>query len=229
MSNGYDSEEDGGFHFDPSDQEIIDYLMWKERGEPCGNFIVEKDVYAKEPWLLDHTNDPFFNENEWYYFGIRTQISERKISCGKNVKRKIMGDHNDGIDRGYWRLNGNTNIIDEKTGMIIGVNQSLTFHKGNNDNNTKKQKRGDGSSANVTGSESRWIMNEFVLPSKADTFQKLVVCKIKKKNNPTKKDDDHHHEAAFSLKKKNGRNGRTKRCYGKLPNKGLCWNRFSST
>ncbi|AAG28296.1 putative transcription factor NAM family [Arabidopsis thaliana] len=62
-----------------------------------------KDVYAKEPWLLDHSNDPFFKEDEWYYFSARTQISEKKIGHGNYSKRKITRDDNDGIDRGKWR------------------------------------------------------------------------------------------------------------------------------
>ncbi|KAG7559885.1 NAC domain [Arabidopsis thaliana x Arabidopsis arenosa] len=46
-------EEDEGIHFDPTNQEVIkDYLKRKLRGEDCGDFIVMKDVYAREPWLL---------------------------------------------------------------------------------------------------------------------------------------------------------------------------------
>lgn len=56
------------------------------RCEDSRNFIVMKDVYAKEPWLLDHSNNSFFKEDEWYYFSTRTQISEKKIGRGKYSK-----------------------------------------------------------------------------------------------------------------------------------------------
>ncbi|CAH8267655.1 unnamed protein product [Arabidopsis lyrata] len=46
-------EEDEEIHFDPTNQEVInDYLKRKLRGEDCGDFIVMKDVYAMESWLL---------------------------------------------------------------------------------------------------------------------------------------------------------------------------------
>ncbi|VVB04638.1 unnamed protein product [Arabis nemorensis] len=63
----------------------------KIKSEDCGDFIVHKNVYNKEPWLLDHTVDPFFQKNEWYYFVTRTQVSEKKIGCGKKAKWKIFG------------------------------------------------------------------------------------------------------------------------------------------
>ncbi|CAH8280211.1 unnamed protein product [Arabidopsis lyrata] len=153
-----------------------------------------KDVYAKDPWLLDHPNNSLFKEDEWYYFSTRTQISEKKIGRGKYPKRKITGDNDDGIDRGNWRINRKENIIDEDTGAIIGIKKNLTY-KGTNTN--KKQKRGDGASS--PGSESGWIMDEFVilLPEPDDDkFQELVLCKIHKKKKKDKK--DHQHESPSS-------------------------------
>ncbi|CAH8263807.1 unnamed protein product [Arabidopsis lyrata] len=190
-------KEDEGIQFDPTYQEVIEeYLKRKLRGEDCGDFILMKDVYAKEPWLLDHPNNSFFKEDEWYYFSTRTQISEKKIGRGKYPKRKITGDNNDGIDRGNWRINGKENIIDEDTGAIIGIKKNLTY-KGTKTN--KKQKRGDGASA--PGSESGWIMDEFVivLPKPdEDKFQELVLCKIHKKKKSKKDKKDHQHEASSS-------------------------------
>ncbi|VVB16608.1 unnamed protein product [Arabis nemorensis] len=141
MSN-YCEEDDEGFHFDPDDNELIkDYLIPKLSGKPCEDFIVMKNVYAKEPWLLDHNMDPFFQKNEWYYFVTRTQVSEKNIGCGKKVKRKITGDNNDGIDRGNWKADSSEDIIDKNTGKTIGTKQTLSFKKINSNNN-KKQKRG---------------------------------------------------------------------------------------
>nr|VDD20780.1 unnamed protein product [Brassica oleracea] len=48
--------------------------------------------------------------------------------------------------------------------------------------NNKRQKRGDGSSAAVPGSNSSWIMYEYWLPDE-NTFQELVLCKIRKITN----------------------------------------------
>ncbi|KAL1208512.1 NAC domain-containing protein 22 [Cardamine amara subsp. amara] len=194
MSNYY--EEDVGIHFDPTDEELIkSYLTLKLRGEACGDIIATKDVYAKEPWLLvDHTNDPFFMEDVWYYFTPKKQVSEKKIGCGKNSKRRISGD-NDGIDRGGWKQNYKENIIDEETGNIIGTKENLTYTT----RNKKKLKRGDGTSAlvPVPGSEYSWIMNEYMLPDDGQ-FQTLVLCKIHKTKNLKNKDKNPHESSASS-------------------------------
>ncbi|XP_010477289.1 PREDICTED: NAC domain-containing protein 35-like [Camelina sativa] len=195
-------EEDEGLHFDPTEPEVINsYLIPMLRDEPMEDFIVVKDVYAKEPWLLDHINHPFLKEDEWYYVTPKTQISKEKIGCGKYSKRKIIGD---GIDRGNWNANGKKDIIDEETGKVIGVKQNFTYHSASKNKN-KKQKRGDvGSvSVDVPRNES-WIMDEFRLPTSKDndTFQgrELVVpCKIhKKRNAKKKKEKDSYEEASTS-------------------------------
>ncbi|XP_006281770.2 NAC domain-containing protein 6 [Capsella rubella] len=148
------------------------------RGEYRGrDFIGMEDVYAKEPWLLNQTNHPILQEDEWYYFTTKTQISKEKVGCGKYSKRKIIGD--DGTDLGNWSANGTKDIIDEETGDIIGIRQNLTYHS---PRKSKKHKRGDGGAAPIDVSCS-WIMDEFRLPTDKDneTFQELVLCKIHKK------------------------------------------------
>ncbi|XP_024012566.1 NAC domain-containing protein 35 [Eutrema salsugineum] len=164
-------KEDGGIFFDPSDKEIIDYyLARKLRGETSKNdFILDKDVYAKEPWLLDHTDYSFFMEDEWYYFTTRTQISEKKLGRGKNSKRRITGGDNDGC--GSWKPNTTDDIIDKETTKIIGTKKTLTFTK---------------------SSDSSWIMTEYMLPEEDDKFQELVLCKIHKIDKSKKKKDDLH-------------------------------------
>ncbi|XP_010485226.1 PREDICTED: NAC domain-containing protein 35-like [Camelina sativa] len=188
-------EEDEGLHFDPTGPEVINsYLIPMLRGEPMEDFIVVKDVYAKEPWLLDHTNHPFLKEDEWYYVSRNTQISKEKVGCGKYSKRKIIGD---GIDRGNWNANGKEDIIDEETGKVIGIKQNFTYHSAIKNKN-KKQKRGDGGSVSIdVPSNESWIMDEFRLPT--DTFQDTVLCKIHKKKWSEKKkekekENDHHVE-----------------------------------
>ncbi|CAH2069466.1 unnamed protein product [Thlaspi arvense] len=177
-------------YFDPYDDELINsYLIPKLKGTLEETFILDMDVYAKEPWLLHHTEDPFFKKDEWYYFVTRTQVSAKNNGCGKKAKRKI----NDDNDRGCWKANAKENIIDYKTRKVIGVKQTLTFTKSNE--NKKRQKRGDGtcSCAIVPRSNNSWIMTEYMLPG-GDQFQELVLCKIHEINKSKKKDD--HHEAS---------------------------------
>ncbi|KAF8051687.1 hypothetical protein N665_1683s0005 [Sinapis alba] len=194
--NMFNNDEDGGIYFDPEDEELIKkhlipkletYLKPKSKDEDCEkDFIEMKDVYAMEPWLLDHTNNPLFKKNEWFYFVTRTQVSVKNTGRGKNSKRRITGDN----DGGSWKPNAKKYIEDEETKRIIGKMQTLKFTKGNN--NKKKQKREDGTSVVVPGSNSRWIMYEYSLADET-TFQELVLCKIRKLSNS--KDEDDHHES----------------------------------
>ncbi|KAF8102470.1 hypothetical protein N665_0198s0170 [Sinapis alba] len=154
-----------------------------------------KDVYSKEPWLLDHPMGTFFMENEWYYFVTRTQVAKKNIGCGKKAKRKITREE----DCGVWKANAKEDIMDKETKKVIGEKQTLAFVKSSVSN--KKQKRGDGSSCDVVvpGSESRWIMTEYKLPEIQGKFQELVICKIHViKNSSKKKKDDDCHEASTS-------------------------------
>ncbi|XP_006400979.2 NAC domain-containing protein 105 [Eutrema salsugineum] len=186
-------KEDGGIFFDPSDKELIEhYLDHKLKGiKGANDIIVDKDVYAKAPWLLDHNNHPLFMTDVWYYFTTRTQISEKKIGRGKNSKRRITGGDNDGC--GSWKPNTTEDIIDKETRKIIGTKKTLTFTKSKK--TKKQQKTGEGTScAIVPGSDSSWIMTEYMLPEEANKFQELVLCKIHKvpKINRSKKKDDRH-------------------------------------
>ncbi|ESQ42396.1 hypothetical protein EUTSA_v10015954mg, partial [Eutrema salsugineum] len=131
-------KEDGGIFFNPSDKELIEhYLDHKLKGiKGANDIIVDKDVYAKAPWLLDHNNHPLFMTDVWYYFTTRTQISEKKIGRGKNSKRRITGGDNDGC--GSWKPNTTEDIIDKETRKIIGTKKTLTFTKSKK---TKKQQK----------------------------------------------------------------------------------------
>ncbi|CAH8366182.1 unnamed protein product [Eruca vesicaria subsp. sativa] len=147
--------------------------------EDYDDFIEMKNVYEKEPWLLDHINNPLFRKNEWFYFVTRTQVSVKNIGRGRNSKRRIT-------DTGSWKANAKQDIKDEKTKKIIGKKQTLKFTK--SDNDKKKQKTGDNTSVVVVpGSNSSWIMYEYSLPDE-HTFQELVLCKIRKIRKS--KDDD---------------------------------------
>ncbi|XP_013608285.1 PREDICTED: NAC domain-containing protein 78-like [Brassica oleracea var. oleracea] len=185
------NDEDGGIQFQPYDDELINqYLIPKLKGKPCRE-ITMKDVYSKEPWLLDHPMGSFFKKNEWYYFVTRTQLSKKKIGCGKKVKRKITRDD----DSGSWRANAKEDITDKETKKTIGVKQSLNFVRSNVNN--KKQKREDGTSCDVSRDNESWIMTEYMLPEEKDKFHELVICKIHVIKN-SKKENDDHHEACTS-------------------------------
>ncbi|KAJ0228942.1 NAC domain-containing protein [Hirschfeldia incana] len=181
----FNNDEDGGVYFDPEDQELIKeyllpklkaYLQPESKEKDCEDFIAMKNVYDKEPWLLDHTNNPLFKKNEWFYFVTRTQVSVKNTGRGKNSKKRIIGDN----DGGSWKPNAKKYIEDEETKEIIGKKQTLKFTQSNK--NKKKQKRGDGTSIVVPGSNSSWIMHEYSLPDE-NMFQELVLCKIRKISN----------------------------------------------
>ncbi|KAL0735134.1 hypothetical protein Bca4012_011344 [Brassica carinata] len=189
------NDEDGGIQFQPYDDQLINfYLIPKLQGKPCRE-ITTKDVYSKEPWLLDHPMGSFFKKNEWYYFVTRTQLSKKKIGCGKKAKRMITRDD----DSGSWKANAKDEIRDKETNMVIGEKKTLAFVT-SNVNNKKKQKMGDGTSCDVVvpGSESSWIMTEYMLPEIDDKFRELVICKIHVIENSDKEKKDDRHEASTS-------------------------------
>ncbi|KAG2320621.1 hypothetical protein Bca52824_013834 [Brassica carinata] len=125
----------------------------------------------------------FFKKNEWYYFVTKTQLSKKKIGCRKKAKRMITRDD----DIGSWKANAKGDIPDKETKMVIGEKQTLAFVKSKLNN--KKQKRGDGTSCDVLvpGSESSWIMTEYMLPEIEGKFHELVICKIHVIENSNKK------------------------------------------
>ncbi|XP_024014430.1 NAC domain-containing protein 55 [Eutrema salsugineum] len=154
----YYESDDEELHFEPEDDELINgHLIPMSKGKYAyGDYIVMKNVYAKEPWLLDHTKDTFFNEDEWYYFVTRTQVSEKNIDCRKKAKRKSRGQRLLELER-----------------------------KSNNNKKKQKTEDGAASCAIVSGSNSRWTMTEYRLKElKEDkNFQKLVLCKIREIKN----------------------------------------------
>ncbi|XP_013608283.1 PREDICTED: NAC domain-containing protein 53-like [Brassica oleracea var. oleracea] len=180
------NDEDGGIQFQPYDDELInEYLIPKLEGKPRRE-ITMKDVYSKEPWLLDHPMGSFFKKNEWYYLVTRTQLAKKNIGCGQKAKRKITRDD----DSGSWKANSKDDITDNEKKMVIGEKQTLAFVKSKVNN--KKQKSGDGTSCNVSRDSESWIMTEYMLPEEKDKFHELVICKIHVIKNSKKKDDDHN-------------------------------------
>ena len=186
------NDEDGGIQFQPYDDELInEYLIPKLEGKPRRE-ITMKDVYSKEPWLLDHPMGSFFKKNEWYYLVTRTQLAKKNIGCGQKAKRKITRDD----DSGSWKANSKDDITDNEKKMVIGEKQTLAFVKSKVNN--KKQKSGDGTSCNVSRDSESWIMTEYMLPEEKGKFHELVICKIHVIKNSKKKDDDHNEACTSS-------------------------------
>ncbi|KAG2310914.1 hypothetical protein Bca52824_022471 [Brassica carinata] len=54
-----------------------------------------KNVYDKEPRLLDHTTHPLFKTNEWFYFVTRTQVSVKNTVVVRTSKKGHRGQRRD--------------------------------------------------------------------------------------------------------------------------------------
>ncbi|CAA0403388.1 unnamed protein product [Arabidopsis thaliana] len=64
------------------------------------------NIYAKEPWRLNHTENDIFEPNEWFYFVKRTN-------------RKVKG----------WKATGELkDVVSKKTGEVIGKKRNLRFY-----------------------------------------------------------------------------------------------------
>lgn len=107
----YDEEEElGCFRFNPSEEELIlDYLLPKLGfHQPNTIYLLEDrdNIYAKEPWRLNHTENDIFEPNEWFYFVKRTN-------------RKVKG----------WKATGELkDVVSKKTGEVIGKKRNLRFY-----------------------------------------------------------------------------------------------------
>ncbi|KAH0896385.1 hypothetical protein HID58_045953 [Brassica napus] len=126
----FNNDEDGGLYFDPEDQELIKYYLLpkletypqpKSKDEECEDFIVMKNVYDKEPWLLDHTSHPLFRKNEWFYFVTRTQVSVKNIGRGRNSKRRIAGDNDELV---LCKIRKISNSKDEEVEAVEGTHDA---------------------------------------------------------------------------------------------------------
>lgn len=150
----YDEEEEIGFRFHPSDQELIlCYLQPKVAKIPNKEFELEDktDIYAKEPWRLIHTENDFFEPNEWFYFMKRNQ------SSGKQTSRRVKGE----TCQGCWKTTGKLKDVEsEETGAVIGKKRALSFY------------------VNGDSKASGWTMKEYYLHD-GDSFQNQVLCHLK--------------------------------------------------
>ncbi|CAA7061424.1 unnamed protein product [Microthlaspi erraticum] len=93
VEENYDEEEQAGFRFYPSDEElIIRYLRLKVASQPNPDFELDEkdDIYKKEPWRLKHTETDFFEPHQWFYFVNKTQLFDKVTR--KRTKRQVEGE-----------------------------------------------------------------------------------------------------------------------------------------
>lgn len=157
VEENYDEEEQAGFRFCPSDQElIVHYLSLKVANQPNPYFELDEkdDIYKKEPWLLSHTETDFFEPDEWFYFVNKTQLFDKVT--GKQTKRKVEGE----TCQGCWKATGKLLDIETEDGLVIGKKRSLSFY-------VKGEKKASG-----------WTMIEYSLVV-GDSSQNQVLCHLK--------------------------------------------------
>ncbi|KAG2726420.1 hypothetical protein I3760_01G112300 [Carya illinoinensis] len=143
-----------GFRFDPDDEVLVSFYLWRKVHEgldlPNGP-IVEADVYAHEPWFLQyHGNDPAYLavNNDRYFFVKREPVSRN--GNGKRIKRDLEGDS----DGGWWKANTGDMEIKDSEGHLVGYMKSLTFFKYKNKERIRKE-----------ATKTDWIMHEYRLAS----------------------------------------------------------------
>ncbi|XP_042987830.1 NAC domain-containing protein 83-like [Carya illinoinensis] len=156
-----------GFRFDPDDELLVSFYLWRKVHEgldlPNGP-IVEADVYAHEPWFLQyHGNDPAYMavNNDRYFFVKREPVSRN--GNGKRIKRDLEGDS----DGGWWKANTGDMEIKDSDGHLVGYMKSLTFFKYKNKERIRKE-----------ATKTDWIMHEYRLASDSQ-FQSWTLCRIR--------------------------------------------------
>ncbi|KAG7646832.1 putative transcription factor NAM family [Arabidopsis thaliana] len=110
-----------GFRFHPTDQELLSlYLTPKAHSPDFSCFIRERELYAMEPWLLEHVRSPFYKDSEWYYFVRKCSSRREKLNLMFYLRGK----------KKTWRVNGVvTQIIDndiEKN--VLGTKTRYSFN-----------------------------------------------------------------------------------------------------
>ncbi|CAI0399578.1 unnamed protein product [Linum tenue] len=144
-----------GYHFSPSDEELVEYYLKKKaRGESFPyNVIPDCDLYGdKSPWEI-FPRDAGTGRDRFFVFTRLKRLSKKRISRTASI--------------GEWH--GNTAgapIVDGKNN-VTGARRQFVFK-------LKKGKEGSGSGALV----GHWIMHEYSL---AGMDSDIVLCEIENK------------------------------------------------
>ncbi|XP_021887288.1 NAC domain-containing protein 19-like [Carica papaya] len=104
-----------GYHFTPSDEELLQILAIKLRGGYeilGGHAMKEIDVYQKEPWLV-------FDKDESEPFYVFTSL-KKKSSSRSRMDRKVGS--------GTWRMERSIDVVDQGD-KVVGYKKMLTFEE----------------------------------------------------------------------------------------------------
>ncbi|KAJ8755243.1 hypothetical protein K2173_019041 [Erythroxylum novogranatense] len=126
-----------GFKFNPTDEELIQILDGKVRGQEMPlHFIVQSKVYDHEPQDLERNQGVTSSDNERYYY------------CKKeNDSREVFG-------RGWWKATSHVKKV-QPNERLFGYKRPLTYHRFKDMNRNRKN-----------AIKTNWIMHEYSLESR---------------------------------------------------------------
>ncbi|GAB2214844.1 hypothetical protein Drorol1_Dr00019209 [Drosera rotundifolia] len=124
-----------GFRFTPTDEELIQYYLWKKVAgdEKAVEVIAELNITNFEPWDLPDKSI-IKSDHEWFFFSSRG----KKYPNGSQSRRAT--------EVGYWKATGKERAV--KIGSdVIGTKRTLVFHIGRA----------------PKGEWTEWIMHEYCM------------------------------------------------------------------
>ncbi|KAG6768691.1 hypothetical protein NC652_019695 [Populus alba x Populus x berolinensis] len=145
-----------GFRFNPTDEELIQVLDRKASGHEMPlNFILEMNVYEREPQDLEWSQSTALSNGERFYY------CKREI----NDSREVLG-------RGWWKATSHVKkVYANDHQLLVGNKRPLTFHR------FKDNERNRNNAV-----KTNWIMHEYSLESRTTEWR---LCKIKYKGKPS--------------------------------------------
>ncbi|KAJ6741171.1 putative proteinC TRANSCRIPTION FACTORS 68 [Salix purpurea] len=147
-----------GFRFNPTDEELIQVLDRKASGQEMPlHFILEMNVYERDPQDLEWNESTALSNGERFYY------SKREI----NDSREVHG-------LGWWKATSHVKKVyakDHRDQPLVGNKRPLTFHR------FKDSERNRNNAV-----KTNWIMHEYSLESRTTEWK---LCKIKYKGKPS--------------------------------------------
>ncbi|KAK4491475.1 hypothetical protein RD792_002254 [Penstemon davidsonii] len=144
-----------GFRFHPTEEELLNfYLKSMVFGKKLrGDIIGFLNIYNHHPRELPGLAK--IGEREWYFFVPR----DKKHGSGGRPNRTTQN--------GFWKATGSDRKILslEDPKKLLGLKKTLVFYEGRAPRGTKTD----------------WVMNEYRLPTAADSKDTIVLCKIYRK------------------------------------------------
>uniref|UniRef100_A0A6N2MME8 NAC domain-containing protein n=1 Tax=Salix viminalis TaxID=40686 RepID=A0A6N2MME8_SALVM len=138
-----------GFRFNPTDEELIQVLDRKASGQEMPlHFILETNVYEREPQDLEWNESTALSNGERFYY------CKREI----NDSREVHG-------LGWWKATSHVKKVyanDHRHQPLVGNKRPLTFHR------FKDNERNRNNAV-----KTNWIMHEYSLESRSHARQML--------------------------------------------------------